>query len=167
MDDMIETQARIVEIDNDGNVWVESMTSGSCSSCASADGETESGGCGAGKIGQMFTLKAKKYRVVDNLGCKTGDDVVIGVKEGSILRGSAAVYMLPLLLIFIGAMAGTQLAPPAQSDLASMLGAAFGFIIGAAWLARFSRRASRDPRFQPVILRSVHNNFFMLKEIKS
>ncbi|MHB1678460.1 MAG: SoxR reducing system RseC family protein [Sulfuriferula sp.] len=164
---MIEMQARVVEVDNDGSVWVESIPSGSCSSCASSESETESGGCGAGKIGQIFTLKSKKYQVIDTLGSRTGDEVIIGIADGSVLRGSAAVYMLPLLLIFIGAILGSQFAPAPQRDLASIAGAACGFIIGAIWLIRFSRRASSDPRFQPVILRRVRSNFFTLKEIKS
>lgn len=165
---MIEMQARVVAVDNDGNVWVESVPSGSCSSCAgSGEEENEGGGCGAGKIGQIFTLKSKKYKVIDTLGSKTGDEVIIGIAEGAVLRGSAAVYMLPLLMIFIGAILGSQFAPAPQRDPASIFGAATGFAIGAAWLIRFSRRAGNDPRFQPVVLRSVRNNFFMLKEIKS
>ena len=163
---MIEMQARVVAVDNDGNVWVESVPGGSCSSCASS-AEGDSGGCGAGKIGQIFTLKSKTYPVIDPLGSQVGDQVVIGIAEGSVLRGSAAVYMLPLLLIFIGALLGAQFAPAPQPDLASMFGAGCGFAIGALWLMRYSRRASRDPRFQPVVLRAVHSNFFMLKEIKS
>lgn len=162
---MIEMQARVVAVDNDGSVWVESVPSGSCSSCAGS-GE-EAGGCGAGKIGRIFTLKSKRYKVIDTLNSKTGDEVIIGIAEGSVLRGSAAVYMLPLLLIFIGAVLGAQWAPVPLRDPASILGAAFGFAIGAAWLLRFSRRASKDPRFQPVVVRSARSNFFMLKEIKS
>ena len=165
---MIEMQARVVAVDSNGSVWVESMPGGSCSSCAgSGDHAGESGGCGAGKIGQIFTLKSKKYQVIDTLGSKTGDEVIIGIADGSVLRGSAAVYLLPLLLIFIGAILGSQFAAAAQRDLASIFGAATGFAIGTLWLIRFSRRVSADPRFQPVVLRSVRSNFFMLKEIKS
>ena len=164
---MIEMQARVVQLENDGTAWVESVPSGSCSSCASSGGESETGGCGAGKIGQIFTIKAKKFRVVDTINSQLGDEVVIGIADGSVLRGSAVVYMLPLLLIFIGAILAAQFAPVAQRDIASIFGAACGFIAGAVWLFQFSRRASNDPRFQPVILRSVRANLFVLKEIKS
>ena len=164
---MIEMQARVVDIDKDGTAWVESMPNGSCSRCASSAGETESGGCGAGKIGQIFTLKEKKYRVIDTISSKIGDEVIIGIADGSVLRGSAVVYMLPLLLIFIGAILAAQFAPVAQRDAASIFGAICGFLAGAAWLFQFSRRASKDPRYQPVILRSVRSNFFVLKETKS
>ena len=164
---MIEMQARVVDIGKDGTAWVESMPNGSCSSCASGDGETETSGCGAGKIGQIFTLKEKKYRVIDTIHSQIGDEVIIGIADGSVLRGSAVVYMLPLLLIFIGALLAAQFTPVAQRDVASIFGAVGGFIVGAAWLFQFSRRASKDPRFQPVILRSVRSSFFVLKEIKS
>lgn len=162
---MIEMQARIVATEP-GAALVEPMVGASCSSCASSSGETSGGGCGADKIGQLFTLRTKQYRVIDPIGTRIGDEVIIGIADGAVLRGSAAVYVLPLLLVFIGATLAAYFSPSQNQDLASIAGAAAGFVIGAFWLFRFSRKAGNDPQYQPVVLRSVRSDVFVLKEIK-
>ncbi|HUW29547.1 MAG TPA: SoxR reducing system RseC family protein [Sulfuriferula sp.] len=156
---MMETQAKVLEVEA-GAALVEPMEPSGCSACGS-----NGGGCGADRIGQVFTLRSKRYRVLDPRGSRVGEAVVIGVADGAVLRGSGAVYMLPLLLIFIGAMLAGQFAPPASRDGWSIAGAAIGFALGTLWLLWFSRRAARDARFQPVILRAVSENLFVLKEL--
>ena len=158
---MMETQAKVLEVEA-GAALVEPMEPSGCSACGS-----NGGGCGADRIGQVFTLRSKRYRVLDPRGSRVGEAVVIGVADGAVLRGSGAVYMLPLLLIFIGAMLAGQFAPLASRDGWSIAGAAIGFVLGTLWLLWFSRRAARDARFQPVILRAVSENLFVLKELGS
>ena len=158
---MIETQARILEVEA-GAVLVEPMGPAGCSACG-----TQGGGCGADRIGQVFTLRSKRYRVLDPRGSRVGEAVVIGVADGAVLRGSGAVYLLPLFLIFMGAMLASHFAPLADRDGWSIAGAAIGFALGSLWLLWFSRRAARDARFQPVILRAVNENLFVLKELGS
>ncbi len=158
---MIETQARVLEIES-GAALVEPMEPSGCSACG-----TKGGGCGADRIGQVFTLRSKRYRVLDPRGSKVGEAVVIGVADGAVLRGSGAVYLVPLLLVFMGAMLASHFAPLANSDAWSIAGAAIGFVLGTIWLLWFSRRAARDARFQPVILRAVNENLFVLKELGS
>lgn len=162
---MIEMQARVVAIEN-GMAVVEPISGGSCSSCASSSNTTQSPGCGADQIGQIFTLKIKNYRVINSISSRIGDEVIIGIEDGAILRGSAAVYMLPLALVFIGATTAHYLLPHINADLASITGAALGFTISALWLLRFNQRASRNPHYQPVILRNAHAGTFILKEVK-
>ncbi|BBP00235.1 SoxR reducing system RseC family protein [Sulfuriferula nivalis] len=162
---MIEMQARVVAVE-DGMALVEPMSGGSCSSCSSSAGSTPSAGCGADKIGQIFTIKTKNYRVINAISSRIGDEVIIGIEDGAVLRGSAVVYMLPLILIFIGAITAHYLMPNINADLASIIGAASGFTISALWLFRFNQHASRNPHYQPVILRNAHAGTFILKEVK-
>lgn len=161
---MIEMQARVMAVES-GMVLVEPMPAKSCSSCASIHGETQESGCGADKIGQFFTLKSKQYRVMDPIGSHVGDEVIIGIVDGAVLRGSAAVYVLPLILIFLGATLAAALVSTQNQELASIAGAAIGFVSGAVWLFHFSRKASNDPQYQPVVLRSIRSDIFVLKEM--
>ncbi len=158
---MTETQAMVMAVEP-GAALVETMAPSGCSACG-----TSSGGCGVNSIGQIFTLKTKRYRVLDPVGSRVGEAVVIGVAEGAVLRGSGAVYLLPLLLVFVGALLAAQFAAPASRDVWSIAGSAIGFLLGAGWLWWFSRRAARDARFQPVIVRRVNQASFVLKEVKS
>jgi sigma-E factor negative regulatory protein RseC len=72
------------------------------------------------------------------------------------LRGSLALYAVPLAGLLGGALAGHWL-PAAlgagHAELASILGAAAGFWAALVWLRRFSRISAADERYQPVLLR--------------
>jgi sigma-E factor negative regulatory protein RseC len=162
---MIEMQARVIAVE-DSMALVEPMSGGSCSSCNSSSSLTSGGGCGADKIGQIFTIKTKNYRVINAISSRIGDEVIIGIEDGAVLRGSAVVYMLPLILIFIGAITAHYLMPNINADLASIIGAASGFAVSALWLFHFNQQASLNPHYQPVILRKAHAGTFILKEVK-
>ena len=166
----MEMTARVLQAGNDGTVWVRAIPVGdACGSCSSHGQQTANsgGGCGVDNIGRMFAGKEQRYRVLDTLGCHPGDEVVIGINDGSVLRGSAAVYLLPLALLFIGAVLAAHQSTPAHADLASVAGAVGGFALATVWLWRFNLRIKRDPRFQPVILRKVHPGRIHLKELTS
>lgn len=162
---MIEMQARVIATEQ-GAALVEPMSGSSCSSCASSQGTAATGGCGADKIGQLFTLKARQYRVIDPIGSAVGDEVIVGIAEGAVLRGSAAVYVLPLILLFMGATLAAAFTSAQHQELASIGGAAAGFVLGALWLFRFSRKAGNNPQYQPVVLRPVRSGMFVIKEMK-
>jgi sigma-E factor negative regulatory protein RseC len=81
--------------------------------------------------------------------------VVIGISESSLVRGSLAIYAVPLLGLFAGALFGQLLSGgyTEYADLAPLLGGSAGFAAGLVWLRRFSRVTGRDDRYQPVLLR--------------
>lgn len=157
----MEMQARVLAVEP-GAALVEPVQTAGCSACGN-----NRGGCGADRIGQVFTLRDKRYRVLDPRASRIGETVIIGVADGAVLRGSGAVYLLPLLLIFMGAIVAGYFASPASRDVWSIAGATAGFALAAFWLYRFGRKAASDPRFQPVILRAVNENVFELKELGS
>ena len=97
-----------------------------------------------------------RLRVVNRIDAAVGDQVVIGIAESGVVRGSLAVYAVPLAGLFAGAiaghLAGGYLAETA-TDLPAMAGAIAGFAGGLAWLGRFSRATRTDAAYQPVLLR--------------
>lgn len=161
---MMEIQASVLQVNPDGSAWVQSSAEGgSCHSCGSG-----SGSCGSGNIGRMFAPKQEqRYRVLDQVGCKPGDQVIINIADGSVLRGAVIVYMLPLLLVFFCALVAHRLASPAMADTAAILGASVGFVLASLVVGILNRRASHDPRYQPAIVRRIHRDFVVLKEIRS
>ncbi len=84
-----------------------------------------------------------------------GDEVVIGLQEHALLRGSMTVYGSPLLLMMLGSLladyAGRQWWGHASDFLDIIFGFA-GFLAGLVWLRHYSTRIAQDPRYQPVIL---------------
>ncbi|MCX7192208.1 MAG: SoxR reducing system RseC family protein [Proteobacteria bacterium] len=139
---MLETRAVVVRKDNEFTL-VEASGASGCSVC-------EGKGCGSSKVGQMFCSKPRQFKVDNRINAEVGDEVIVSVVEGAVLRGISLVYLLPLALMFAGA-AGGWFAGGRQDGYAA-LGALFGLVAGfacAKWLL------SRQPRNQPYITRLI------------
>jgi sigma-E factor negative regulatory protein RseC len=87
-----------------------------------------------------------------------GDEVVIGIEEQALIRGSFALYIMPLLSLFVFGLLGSVLAeqmamthPDEFSAVFGLLGLLVGFM-GVKW---YSHSIRADARFQPVLLRRV------------
>lgn len=150
---MIETQAKVVRTDGDV-AYVEAQNSSSCSSCGSGKD------CGTALLSQIFGGSRREFRVLNTVGASAGESVVVGLEEGALLKGSLTMYLLPLALLFIGAISGVSLAPDAGlRDLYSIFGGGAGLVAGFAWVKLYALRLGANRHFQPVILRK-NKEFF-------
>lgn len=147
---MLEEQARVVRVDA-GEVWVETRRQSTCSGCAA------SAGCGSGVLAQVLGRRNPLVRVLSSQSLQPGDEVLIGIQESALIQASLAVYLLPLVLMLVGALAGVYAHNQGLVDgeWLSVLLAALGFLVGLRWLVGFTRRIRLDPRFQPVVLRRL------------
>ncbi|HEY0722272.1 MAG TPA: SoxR reducing system RseC family protein [Gammaproteobacteria bacterium] len=122
----------------------------SCGSCSTK-------GCGTGALSELFAARSQAMKVLNPIDARVGEQVVLGLEEGALLRGSLAVYMVPLLTMIGGGLIGEAMAPSLALDVASeylSLPAAFaGLTAGFLWVRRFGRRMASDHRFMAVILR--------------
>lgn len=146
---MIEEQATVVEVEGD-LAWVESGARSGCGGCAARQG------CGTGALGQWLRRRARAVPAVNPVGARVGERVVIGLAEEALLRGSLLVYLSPLLGMLGLGLLGERLAliwGGGGAEPLAMLGGLVGLVAGLVW-AR-SRSASREGRFQPVVLRRL------------
>jgi len=141
---MIEETGQVVRVQG-AFAWVEGERRSSCGSCSAQEG------CGTGVIARALKNRVVTLKVVNRIDARVGDRVVIGIPETGLVRGAFAVYAVPLLALFAGALCGHWLA--GGGDLAAIAGAAAGLAGGLAWLSRFGRRTRTDASFQPVVLR--------------
>ncbi|MBL1276218.1 MAG: SoxR reducing system RseC family protein [Ectothiorhodospiraceae bacterium] len=150
---MIEEHALVVALNAEG-VWVETQRRSVCGSCA------VNKGCGTATLAKVLGNKRSQVRALNpkSTSVTVGDEVIIGINEQALVRGSLAVYIVPLLALFVfgvlGQMLGTQLLIESHEGMTivfSLIGLALGF----AWVSRFTRRIGGDRRYQPVLLRRV------------
>jgi sigma-E factor negative regulatory protein RseC len=146
---MIEETAHVVEAEGE-YAWVETERRSSCSSCSAK-------GCGTGALSKILGRRSPQLKVLNPIDAKAGDEVVLGIREQALLKGSLAVYIVPLLAMLAGALLGDALAPQWESEpeTLSMLFGLLGLVAGFLWLRRYNRTLSTDQRFMAVILRTT------------
>jgi sigma-E factor negative regulatory protein RseC len=143
---MLETRAKIVLVKGQYALVQANLANG-CEQCSGK-------GCGASKLSQLFCSKPRQFQVDNPINANVGDEVVISVADGAVLRGIGLVYLLPLLLLVMGAMLGSVLvAQPEQRDGYAATGAMFGLAVGFVIAKWISLRQARS-HFQPYIARS-------------
>ncbi len=137
---MLETRAIVVRKEA-GLTLVEASGASGCSVC-------EGKGCGSSKLTQLFCNKPRQFQVDNRIDAGIGDEVIVSVVEGTVLRGISLVYLLPLVLMFAGAsLAGGWVADrDGYAAAGALAGLVLGFVI-AKWV---SMRAARQ---QPYIAR--------------
>lgn len=147
---MICESGRVVSIEGEW-VWVETHQTTACQSCSAKSG------CGQSLINSVFSGKRHYVKVAVNSlkeSVQLHDEVEIAIPEHAMLRGSFWLYLLPLLLLIAGAMAGDHLAG-GQGDLYQIIGAGAGFVVAVLLVRGYSYLHRADPAYQPVLHRIV------------
>jgi sigma-E factor negative regulatory protein RseC len=152
---MIEQIGKVVAT-TDGVAWVQTIQQSACASCAASKG------CGAAVLEKIPLGKTMQMPVVDRLGVRVGDSVVIGIPDDALLKASFVVYFLPLLLMLALAVAAGRLWPGVEvySILSGLIGLLAGFAL-ARWISGLDYIARRA---QPVMLRKVAEPVAMLAQ---
>lgn len=148
---MIEESAHVVESEGE-YAWVETERRSSCGSCSAK-------GCGTGALSKILGRRSQRMKVLNPVGAKAGDEVVLGIREQALLMGSLAVYIVPIAAMLAGALLGQSLAPQwgADAEGASALCGLLGLAVGFLWLNRYNRNIAGDERFMATILRVTPN----------
>lgn len=140
---MLETRAVVVRVEGQ-HAFVQASQGGGCGQCGGK-------GCGTAKLSRMFCSKPREFQVDNPINARVGDQVVVSVADGTVLRGIGLAYLLPLALLVAGALLGSFLAAQAgQRDAYAAAGALAGLALGFVISKRFSGRLRRQ---QPYIAR--------------
>lgn len=121
----MEQMVRVKEVHPDGTATVihvrESACSGDCHKCS---------GCGAAKEAVLFTAE-------NPIGACRGDLVKVESDTGTVLKAAVVLYVLPLVLFFLGYYVGVQM-----GDLGALMGI-LGFFLGVAIIVVYDRKVVR------------------------
>lgn len=148
---MLEETAQIVAVEG-AEVWVEIERRSSCSSCA------VNSGCGSAALAKVLGQRRNRVRALTHIPLSVGDRVVIGVREQAVVRGSLAVYAVPVAMLLLGAVIGELGARQflwQDAETASLVLGVGGLAGGLWWLRAFSRRIRHSADYQPVVLRRL------------
>lgn len=148
---MLTETGRVVAIERD-SLWVETIRSSTCGSCAAR------AGCGHGLLNRIGDGRRGLVRVLPGSQsldqCRIDDQVRISIPEEVILRGSLVAYLLPVLCMLGGAALAVSLLPGSQDALAA-LGSVAGLALGFLLVRAHGLRHQHDASFQPVLLEVI------------
>ncbi len=121
----MEQLVRVKAVYENGTALVihirESACSGDCHKCS---------GCGAAKEAVTFTAE-------NPIGAKRGDLVRVASATGPVLKAAVVLYILPLVLFFLGYYLGTL-----PGDFGA-LGGCLGALLGVVLVVLYDRKAVR------------------------
>jgi sigma-E factor negative regulatory protein RseC len=146
---MMEIRAIVIQVEGE-NASVRPIGTGGCGHCDSE------GGCGSGTLSKLFcSNKPRNFTVRNDVGAKAGDEIQVSIPDGVLLRGAMRMYVLPLILLLLGGIAGVGLAGEAGlHDAYAAAGAVTGLLLGFL-LARLSPGAGRAVASSIVVSRVV------------
>lgn len=118
----MEQLVRVKETHPDGTATVihirESACSGDCHKCS---------GCGAAKEAVLFEAE-------NRIGARNGDLVKIESATGPVLKAAVVLYVIPLVLFFLGYYLGTLI-----GSFGALVGC-LGFVLGVGIVVLYDRK---------------------------
>ena len=145
---MIEETARVIAIENN-QLLLEAETSTACNACAAKQG------CGTSVLSKWVGRKFTRFQAPNTVNAQVGDEVVVGLAEEAMLKGSMIVYLLPLLaMIGFALLADSRRsAETASRDLLVLVSAVAGFAL-MLFISRWTLSTnSNRSKLTPVVLR--------------
>lgn len=139
---MIEEPATVVAV-APGLAWVETQRRSACGQCGKATD------CGTSAIAKLFGEGRQRWQILDPLGLRTGEQVIIGIGGDTLVSASLLAYLPPLIGLLAAAGTATRLGL-AEGWVASA-GLA-GLAAGLWFSGRLAGQPSRRERFRPRLL---------------
>ena len=147
---MIEENATVVSA-TAGRVLIESFRTSACGQCQARNS------CGQKAISEWASSKMTQLEIENpnSINVEAGDKVVVGIDEGSFLKASALMYLLPLvMMLLLGSLAKLWIGTGVSTITFSFVGLVIGFV-GARLL---SRQLEKRCQYKPVLLRILFND---------
>ncbi|HEX5276612.1 MAG TPA: SoxR reducing system RseC family protein [Fluviicoccus sp.] len=141
---MLEEQATVVAVEPEGRVWVNTVRHSACGNCHSG------AACGTSSLLPEQQMGAPLAVNPNGLTLAEGDRVLLGIPEGTILRGLFLLYVIPLLFMSGGGMAGQGLA----GEYGAVAGAAAGLVAGLLAARQWTSQQQPD-KYLPIVIKRI------------
>jgi len=111
--------------------------------------------CGACPGNSALVLEAR-----NDIGAKPGQRVAIEIREINMLKAAFIVYILPLITVFIGVVAGGFFAESFgyQPLVLQVIGGVMAFVLSVLYIKFFDSAARSDVKMQPIIIRILSDD---------
>ncbi len=148
---MLEEEGRVIKLE-DGIAIVHAERGSSCGGCSAKSA------CHAmsGDDGKMMEMRA-----INDLGAKVGDRVKVAIDSIVFLKSSFLVYVVPLVVMIGGGVAGDSYArnnmPGSDPDLVAGGVGIICLIVSFLLIGVWSKKLEKKREYQPKIIRIIGN----------
>lgn len=144
---MIEEQVVVMSTTSQG-AWVEGIQQSACGSCSAKAGCGQHAMSQLGKKVTLWLPFADSASELSDQSLSVGQQIVVGLPEGAILKSTLVLYGVPLVALVLGAIVGHAL----WGELGSIMIACFAMLLGFKLAAKVSANNKRS--WQPQFLRN-------------
>ena len=98
-----------------------------------------------------------EVEAVNVAGARVGDQILLRIASGAVLKVSFLLYVFPVLLMLVGAVVGQVLAPSFgvnPSGLSAGVGVGF-FLFSVILIRRTGDRLARQKSYRPRVIRII------------
>lgn len=145
---MIEELAVVAKIENN-QVWVQAGANKGCGGCQ------QKSSCSTSVLDKL--TRKREVAVDSEIELKAGDEVVIGIEEGVLIKASLLLYLIPLLAMGLAGGLTQQLLPAGfvRADLVTA-GVALASLGSSLWLINKLQRSFFFAHFpRPVVIKKL------------
>lgn len=142
-------QTAIVTRAEQGMAYVKVVRESTCGQCNIQKG------CGTNVFSKVLGNKFTEIKALNPINAETDDVVILGMRESVLINSALIMYLFPLLMMFISAVAVIALNDWLNLELGQVwvIMASFaGLITALLIIKKLSDKHAGDKRFQPVIL---------------
>lgn len=148
---------RVVAVEDHG-LWIETDRKSTCSSCSAQKA------CGHGlmnkaSFGTSHRILIPLEAIADweSSNFAPGDEVELTIPETLLVTSALIVYLLPLIVMLIGALLGSMLA---LGDVPAVMGAVIGFALGMFLVKIHAVKNCKNKEFRSLVrpITSRHNH---------
>lgn len=139
---MLQEVATVIAA-NSSTLTVETRARSSCSSCSNDS-------CTTSVVSKLFNVSRNRFELDNALDAHVGDEVIVSIPDGLLVRASIWVYLIPSLLMLLAAGLGVVSGlDDGMQALIALLGLGFGF-----WLVGLlTRMQTLRDEFKPQLER--------------
>lgn len=148
---MLKEKAYIVNVKHD-IAWVETQRKTSCGSCQARKS------CGTSVLQKVMGNKRNILQVNNPNHFKIGDEVILGLQETALVKGSLLLYITPLFAMFGLAMFGYllfQFVGLEYTEGFSILFSLGGLGVGFWYVMLSSRKLAGNAEYQAKIIEKI------------
>lgn len=148
---VIEQTARVIDVEGEFAL-VEPVRTDSCGGCSAK------AACGTSLVASLLGRRNAPVRVINSVGARRGDSVILGLPESALTQGALLLYILPLATMLAAALLmqwAASAVPGLATEAAAIGGGFLGLAGGLLAMARLGRRLETRRGFGAVIVRAA------------